>query len=294
MRIMRDFENLNPFCSCLFLLSAVLLTALFPHPALVALSLVGSVALFVFTKGTEGIKTHICFFILFIVMAAINPLFNHNGLTVLFVLNDNPVTLETLLFGLNSSAMIVSALYWFASFSEIMTSDRLLYLLSGLSPKASLIISMALRYVPLFLRKKKEISQAGKGMGIFKDDNLPDRIKGHMGVFSALVTFGLENGIITADSMDARGYYIGKRSRFSNFSFRRGDLVFSVLALFLVYITLVGGFLGKFSFDFYPSVLGQNPGEPLLFLSAFGTFVLLPVLLNIKEELKWRKLRRKI
>ena len=38
-----------------------------------------------------------------------------------------------------------------------------------------------------------------------------------------LLDFQLENGIITADSMTARGYGIGRRSRFSLFRWRRGD-----------------------------------------------------------------------
>ena len=55
----------------------------------------------------KHIKSHLFFFLLFLALALINPLISHNGATVLFVMNDNPVTLEALLYGINSAAMVV-------------------------------------------------------------------------------------------------------------------------------------------------------------------------------------------
>ena len=43
----------------------------------------------------------------FLLMAFANPLLVHNGETVLFFMNDNPVTLEAMIYGGMSSLMIV-------------------------------------------------------------------------------------------------------------------------------------------------------------------------------------------
>ena len=47
---------------------------------------------------------------LFLLVAVTNPLFSHNGVTPLFFLNGNPVTLEALLYGVRSWRWLLSAL----------------------------------------------------------------------------------------------------------------------------------------------------------------------------------------
>ena len=190
--------------------------------------------------------------------------------------------------------MILAVLLWFRCFSKIMTSDKLLYIFSALSPKAALILSIALRYVPLFFKKRREISDSAKGMGIFKADNVPDRLKGHMGVFSALVTWGLEKGIITADSMDARGYGTGRRSCFSLFAFKLKDGLFLGISGLLFLFVLLGQIFGGIDYSFYPSLsVGLDP--PVLSVSAvFFILCFLPCFINAKEELRWRHLQQKI
>lgn len=147
---------------------------LFPSSDFTAVSLLGAVISQLFYCKKDGLKQYLPYLFIFIITALLNPLISHNGKTVLFVLNDNPITLEALLFGINSAGMILAVLLWFRCFSKIMTSDKLLYIFSAFSPKAALILSIALRYVPLFFKKRREISDSAKGMGIFKADNVPD------------------------------------------------------------------------------------------------------------------------
>ena len=294
MAAMKDFEHLNPLCVFFFFFSVVFVTAFFPHPIFTAVSLLGAVISQFFYCKKDGLKQYLPYLFIFIITALLNPLISHNGKTVLFVLNDNPITLEALLFGINSAEMILAVLLWFRCFSKIMTSDKLLYIFSAFSPKAALILSIALRYVPLFFKKRREISNSAKGMGIFKADNVPDRLKGHMGVFSALVTWGLEKGIITADSMDARGYGTGRRSCFSLFAFKLKDGLFLGISGLLFLFVLLGQIFGGIDYSFYPSLsVGLDP--PVLSVSAvFFILCFLPCFINAKEELRWRHLQQKI
>ena len=48
--------------------------------------------------------------LLFVAMAAINPIFRQNGVTVLFVVGNNLITLEAILYGLVASAVTLSAI----------------------------------------------------------------------------------------------------------------------------------------------------------------------------------------
>ena len=102
--------------------------------------------------------------------------------------------------------MIVSVLYWFRTLTHIMTSDKLLYLFGSVSPKLALILSMTLRYIPLFRSQIRKTQQAQKALGLYKEDSIPDNIRGGIRIFSVMVSWALENGVITADSMTARGY----------------------------------------------------------------------------------------
>ena len=52
-----------------------------------------------------------------------------------------------------------------------------------------------------------------------------DDIVGGGRVFSATATWALEYGIVTAASMEARGYGVGRRTRYSPYAFKHADIV---------------------------------------------------------------------
>lgn len=292
---MYEFSEYNPIAVTVYFLAVIGIAMFCMSPVLLLLSLLGALLYFFLKNGRKQGKTHLLFLALFLVMALINPLASHNGVTVLFVLNDAPITLEALLYGITAAGMIVAVLYWFRSFTQIMTSDKLLYLFGRLSPKLALILSMGLRYVPLFTRQAQRIHQAQKGLGLYKEDNIIDRFKGGLRVFSALVTWGLENGIVTADSMTARGYGIGRRTHFSIFRFRKCDTLLLLTVLTLT--TVIGIAIGMhaMAFTFYPAVMaGKRSAWTLVGYTAYGMLALIPTFIEVQEKIKWKCLRSKI
>jgi len=152
---MRRFSEHNPIAVAVYFLCVLSVAMFSMDPVILIISLTGALALHFRLQRLSGGRTHLYTLALCLFMTLINPLVSHHGATVLFVMNHNPVTLEALLYGTASAGMIAAVLYWFRSFTCIMTSDRLLYLFGALSPKLSLILSMAMRYVPLFSRQIK-------------------------------------------------------------------------------------------------------------------------------------------
>lgn len=290
---MRAFADSNPISAALYFFAVTGIAMFASNPVISALSLVGAVVLFIMNNGRKKLSTHIFSMTLFAVMALVNPIVSHNGATVLFVMNNNPVTLEALIYGICTALTVVAVLYWFNSFSQIMTSDKLLYLFGALSPKLALTLSMTLRYVPLFGSQIKKVQASQKALGLYRDDNIVDNFKGGIRIFSVMVTWALENGIVTADSMTARGYGIGKRSRFSLFRFKAEDvciicsvLLFSVLAVY--------GISGA-EFAFYPYIsLPELTVRLAVGYASYGAMILLPVIIGVKEALKWKYLKSKI
>ena len=72
--------------------------------------------------------------------AVLNPLFNHEGATILTYLPDgNPLTLESMLYGVSAAAMMVTVILWFSCYNSVMTSDKFLYLFGRVIPALSLL-----------------------------------------------------------------------------------------------------------------------------------------------------------
>ncbi len=290
---MRSFAESNPIAAALYFFAVTGIAMFAANPVISAISLLGAIVLFSLNNGRKGVSTHIFSVILFAAMSLVNPLISHNGATVLFVMNNNPITLEALVYGVCAALTVTAVLYWFNSFSQIMTSDKLLYLFGTLSPKLALTLSMALRYVPLFGSQIKKVQASQKAIGLYKDDNIVDSFKGGVRIFSIMVTWALENGIITADSMTARGYGTGKRSRFSLFRFKTDDIIIIFAVIILSVLTVYG--TANAEFDFYPNLTAPVLTARLAagYIS-YGAMTVLPVIIGVKEELKWKYLKSKI
>ena len=292
---MRRFSEYNPVTIAFYYLSVVVISMFTMNPILHILSFIGGIVHFSLIKSENKIRTHIFFILIGIILSFVRPIFSHNGATVLFVVNDNPITKEAFIFGINSAVMVVGVLYIFRTFSVIMTSDRLLYLFGSFSPKTALVLSMGLRYMPMLRHQRRITADAQTALGINKDDNAIDRLKGSMNVFSATLSWGLENGIITADSMAARRYGEGKRSRFSLFRIHAYDIFIIVLTIILILPVYILMGKGCFDTDFYPLFeMAEADFLTNAGYCAYGILLLIPVIIRIAGEIRWKFLMSKI
>ena len=292
---MKSIENHNPILTFSYFLAVTLPVMFSMNPVMLMLSLAGALALFFVKNGIKNARSHLLFFALFLVIAFVNPLFQHNGVTVLFVLNGNPITWEAIFYGIMAGLMTVSVLYWFRLLSQMMTSDKYLYIFGRFSAKLALLLSMALRYVPLFGKRMKAIRMSQKAIGLYRDGTLIDKIRGEVRIFSIMVTWALENGIHTADSMEARGYGIGKRTSFAIFRFHLSDGILLSMILVLLGMTLAGLATGAVDFVFYPAIIPHEASVfAVVIYTAYGILALLPTILEMEERIKWHCLRSKI
>ena len=292
---MQSFERYNPIAVLLYFAAVIVPAMTGMNPVMLIISLFGSVLYFAVIEKKRDMKAHLFFFLMFIVLAFINPFFYHNGKTVLFVVNDTLITLEALVYGIFASAMISSVLYWSRSFSLIMTEDKLLYVFGKLSPKFALVLSMAIRYIPLMARQTKKVEAAQRAMGIYKEENIADTIKGKARIFSIMTTWALENGIITADSMAARGYGDGRRTNYSDIRFGKKDALLCVLILLPLSAVTALSAAGAVSFVYYPafSEIPHDAAAAVCY-AAYLFMALLPTVAELTERIKWKYLISKI
>ncbi|MGO5549775.1 energy-coupling factor transporter transmembrane component T [Lachnospiraceae bacterium LCP19S3_B12] len=293
---MKGFGSYHPAILFLYYVLALAFSMVSLHPVLVAVALIGSFFFYAMQKGVVKMLMDLWFFAcLFLIMAVVNPIFVHNGETILFFMNGNPVTMEAVIYGGMAALAIVGVLMWCRCYTSILTTDKFLYLFGKLIPKLGLILSMAFRFIPLFSSQIKKIGQAQKTMGLFATDSVPDKVRGGVRIFDSLVSWSMENSIDTADAMKARGYGLPGRTNFSLFRFRQRDVILLCIMGGFSAVILACFASGGFSFYYYPYVAEIKTGAANIaqYLTVLA-FMLIPGVIEAKEKVTWNFLKSKI
>lgn len=293
---MRFFERYHP-AALLAYFAAVLLIAMFAgSPLTVALALAGGLC-FAATMTTAKEKlADLTFYLPLVLLVTVtNPLFSHNGVTPLFFLNGRAVTLEAILYGAGLGVTLWAVLLWCRCWSRIMTSEKLLYLFGRVIPKLSLVLSMALRYVPLLRRQAKKLERAQQALGLYASERYFDRLRSKLAVYSGLVGWSLENAVEVSRSMKARGYGLKGRTAYANYHFTRRDAALLALSLCAAGLYLTAGVLGYGSFTYYPALSGIDT-RPLALAgeAAFAALAFAPFLIEGRQTLQWNFCKSKI
>ena len=160
------FSGFHPIVNLCFFLMSMVITMFINQPVFLMISLLSSCAYLTYLQGKKGMLRQVGYLIpILLGMAILNPVFNHEGATILFYLpNDNPVTLEAICFGLASAVMMGASIVWFNCCNTVFTSDKIIYLFGRIIPAMSLLISMTLRFVPRFKNYLQSVMRVQKAM----------------------------------------------------------------------------------------------------------------------------------
>ena len=268
----------------------------FMHPITLAVSLFCAFTYSFCLNGKKMVRTGLLFMLpMLIITAILNPLFNHRGATILaYFPNGNPLTLESIMFGVATAIMLITVISWFACFNKVMTSDKFVYLFGRIIPALSLILSMALRFVPRFREQIKIVSNAQKCIGRdVSNGNIFRKIRHGLKILSIMTTWALENSIETADSMKARGYGLPGRTAFSIFRFDKRDLWALIYILACVAIVITGAAIGAYHFRYFPTIRGEWTCGAIVVFAAYFALAAFPLIVNIKEDLTWARIESK-
>ena len=295
---MNEFKTYHPIVNFVYFVFVIGFSCVFMHPVSLTISLLSGFTYSVMLKGRKALKTNLIYMIPTLIFASlINPAFNHEGVTIIeYLPSGNPLTLESVVYGLAAAMMIVSVICWFSCYTEIMTSDKFIYLFGRIIPSLSLIISMTLRFVPRFSAQLKVVANAQRCMGRdVSNGSIIKRAKNGLSILSIMTTWALENAIDTADSMKSRGYGQPGRTAFSIFNFDKRDRKAFLYIMVLGIYTLIGGISGGMYFRYFPSIKAN--AFSLFGLSvfvAYGALCMCPILIEIWEVSKWKAIESKI
>lgn len=296
---MKDsFLSFHPIVNFTYFSVVILFSMFFMHPVFQGIALISAILYSFMIKGRKAIKFNILYMLpMLIFMAILNPIFNHEGVTILFYLKSgNPITLESIVYGVSAAFMFITIILWFSCYNSVMTSDKFIYLFGRIIPALSLIFSMVLRFVPRYIEQIKTISNAQKCIGKdISQGNIIKRTKNGITILSIMITWALENAIETADSMKSRGYGLPGRTSFSIFRFDTRDKVVFTSLLALILIVLGGAAAGYNKMVFFPSIkFIKVTGISVLIYISYFLLCMMPVIINVQEVVKWKHLKSRI
>ena len=249
-------RSCHPMVSGLYLLLMLLMTMLTLHPLLLVTSLVAA--------GLTGRLYYGRSFLLRGLILGISvglyalliyPVFNHNGSTPLFYINQMAVTREAILYGATMTTLLVCAFLWCEVGRALLDSERLMYLVGKAFPSLALMLSITFRFLPLLHHRFRSIRQAQMGMGRRREDlSFFMSLKLLGKEISTLLSQTLELSAASSISMEGRGYGTTKRTTYSRFIFRKRDGISCLLFLALGIPPLFSIFKGNFQMNFFPDL----------------------------------------
>ena len=291
---MHGFGSYHPVVNMVYFVAVIGFSMVFMHPAALIISFLCAFSYSVLQGGKKTILINLLYMIPMIITAtAVNTLFNHEGITIIdYLPGGNPLTLESIVYGVAASIMLVSVICWFSCYNRVMTSDKFIYLFGRVIPSLSLMLSMTLRFVSRFKTQFKSVINAQKCIGRDMSGGIIRRAKNGLSVLSVMITWSLESSLDTADSMKARGYGLEGRTAFSIFKFSKRDVAVIFLILVLGVYVLTGTALGVVEFKYFPKL--KYNGGGFWGISVFVSYFILlalPIIIETGEKIKWKLLR---
>lgn len=307
------FTQCHPLVNFAFFVSVLGISMFCLHPVILVISYLSATLYAIALKGFRHVLTLNAAFIIpgIIVVALINPMFNHNGVTLLYTFdNGNSLTLEAIVYGIVLAGTLAVATSWFVSINAVLTRDKFVYAVGRVFPTASLILSMSFRFIPLFIRQYKATAVSQKYLGSARVRTVStgkqnwwsrkwQKVRTALAVTSALFTWSLENAIHVSDSMKARAY--GRRRRTSYTPYRWdarnvGLLCGIVVGAALVIASILSGGVEA---QYDPSIAISGMVEihatawTWIGIVVFAVFANLPLTLRGMAALQWRLYERR-
>lgn len=260
------FNELHPFSGILYMiiLLGTVITADYGWEMLIVFVLV-SINVIELNGVCAYFKSLRVYFVIMIATALFNLIFNHRGNTPFLYVNDIPLTVDSLIYGLFTGMMIATLLMWFLMFNKFFDNRKIVYLIGGKFPSIALIISMVFCFYEKFLYKIDRIKEVWR---TFEKTGRLSKIKNAGIVLSVLLSAMIEDSVDTAKSMNARAYGKYKRTKYVPYKIRLDDILILVVT-------------GAMTICLWQI---QTPVRYMI----IGTFAIVPTIYNIYKEIQWK------
>ncbi len=290
------FDSYHPILNFLYFTGVIIMSICFDHPAFLLLTYVMSYLYSAKLYGKKAVVFNLGTILFTFAYAGFYSYYNHFGVTrIAQNFTENYITLESVIYGIVIGIKISGVVMWMECVFKILCTDKIIYLFGRISPKLSLFVSITLRMVPRIAERMKKINtaQCGIGRGIGQG-NILKRIVNTVRIIGMTVTWTLENLVESSVSMRNRGYSLKGRTAFSIYRFDNRDRAVVVMFFWMMSVIFFGVLLDQTSISYNPEII-LNHITPMsfIFYVAYLLFGLLPLLLQIFGEIKFKRLQKK-
>ena len=322
-----ELTSIHPGVYLLYYFIMVLFAFIFSDPYFVVTFLALILILISLQGVSSELKNILKFYIpLSILILILNPLLNRTGAHKIYLWSNFFVTYEAIAYGVLMTLALLIVILVFSSYNRSVSYQEMLYIFSKKLPIISMIIVMALRFIPLINSRAIEVQKLNnlKNNGIEMerdsddvdaldldqfnsnintdyDSKLVNKLKSNKRVASIIkeaktlgkimgitVSWSLEESMFTAKSMKARGYNATERTSYLSYKFGNADYAFIALIIVTVGIIIVGLLKGVGMINIYPSIDFRFSNLPFnIYYLAFIVFLLPLIYLEIKERILW-------
>ena len=322
-----ELTSIHPGVYLLYYFIMVLFAFIFSDPYFVVTFLALILVLISLQGVSSELKNILKFYIpLSILILILNPLLNRTGAHKIYLWSNFFVTYEAIAYGVLMTLALLIVILVFSSYNRSVSYQEMLYIFSKKLPIISMIIVMALRFIPLINSRAIEVQKLNnlKNNGIEMerdsddvdaldldqfnsnintdyDSKLVNKLKSNKRVASIIkeaktlgkimgitVSWSLEESMFTAKSMKARGYNATERTSYLSYKFGNADYAFMALIIVTVGIIIVGLLKGVGMINIYPSIDFRFSNLPFnIYYLAFIVFLLPLIYFEIKERILW-------
>lgn len=227
------------------------------HPLYLSISLIISL---VYSSYLFGIKDTFRSLLwqlpLVLIIALINPFFSASGSSTLFYIGLRAIYAESLIYGLCMGGLLILSLTWFRCAFAILDMDKITALFSRFLPSVGLMLSMAMRLVPEFLKRGQTINETLSACTSARIDNSKKKgLATNFRNMTVLMSWSMEDSISAADSMKISGWGASqRRTTYQIYRFRKRDALLLAIILIIGIISSACTIANLSSFKFYPTI----------------------------------------
>ena len=291
------FEKCHPAVNFIYFATVIAGMIVFQHPIFLLISFVCAFAYSIKRNGWQALVFNVILIPCVVAFAFYYSSYNHFGVTVLHQnMIGNNMTLESLVYGFVLGLVIAGVLIWFSCVYSVFTTDKVVYLFGKVSPRLSLFLSIILRMVPRIKKEAKKINTAQRGIGRGANQgNVFQRLHNSIRILSMLITWTIDSLTLVSESMRSRGSSLRGRKAFSIYRFDNRDRAY-VITLFTCLTLIIMGVLLKQTDILYDPRIRMNPITSMswFFYAGYGIFCLMPLMLEVWTEYRFKKARRQL
>lgn len=262
-------HGLHPAAALLMCAALAVSALILENPLYIMLICAGTFALIIAAEVWEECKAFLRIaLVVALFMAILNPLINSQGTHVIIygpripLWGNLDITLEAVLYGLTAALSVFTVIMIFGFTSTILNPDDLLGMLSRFSFRSSLSAALAVRLYPSMVNEAREIKEVQLVRGErLKGGGRWSRVKAHMPMLLSLFQGSLDRAASIAESMSARGFGSGRRTRLRRHLFRARDAIIIALSLAMLSVVVITAVTGKGAYSFFPTT--DNPWSNL-------------------------------